>query len=126
MEPLLFTFQAPRTIAATLFEYEEHLRHERSLSPRRVRAMVRTLERFLDPLEAPLVALIPELARTLIRENEQRSRLTSEPGAPSHGLTLARARRFFRWAVQQGYIGRNPFEEFEVGVVVEKPTSWLA
>lgn len=125
LEPLLFAFQAPRTIAAALSEYEQHLRHEQAMSPRRVRSTMRTLSRFLEPLEAPLVALTPSLAQTMMREEEAR-RGEGGAGAVNRCLTLSRTRRFFRWARQLGYVNRNPFEEFPVGVVLAEPTGWLA
>lgn len=125
LEPLLFAFQAPRTIATALSEYEQHLRSEQALSPRRVRSTMRTLSRFLEPLEAPLVAVTPALAQTLMREEEAQR---GEGGADSVNrcLTVPRTRRFFRWAQQRGYVNRNPFEELPVGVVLAEPTSWLA
>jgi site-specific recombinase XerC len=125
-EPLLYAFQAPRTIAATLSEYEQHLRHERALSPRRVRATLRSLTRFLEPLEAPLVALTPELARAMMLDEEAQQQAQPGGSLENRCLTLPRTRRFFRWAVQLGYVNRNPFEEFEVGVVIAPPHEWLA
>lgn len=125
LEPLLFAFQPPRTIAMALGEYEQHLRQEQALSPRRVRSTLRTLVRFLDPLDAPLVSLTPAMAQTLIRDEERR--LAAEHGADavSRCLTLPRTRRFFRWAMEQGYVKRNPFEDFLAGVMAP-PSQWLA
>jgi len=133
MEPLLYAFQPPRTIADTLSEYEFHLQEERGLSRRRVSATLRTLKRFLDPIEAPLVSLTPELARTLVREEEARPEevdldlaMTLED-IPPRRLPLVRARRFFRWAAQRGYVYSNPFEEVTIPAAQpETQADWVA
>jgi site-specific recombinase XerC len=126
MEPLLYAFQAPRSIASALCEYDEYLQRERGQSARRVRVTLRTLERLLDPIEAPLVALTPELAQSIIREEEERSAAFEPGGEPVRSLALVRARRFFRWAVRRGYVNRNPFAEIVVPLVEVPQTEWLA
>ncbi len=126
MEPLLFAFQSPRTIADTLDEYEQHLHQERDFSAGRVRATVRTLKRFLDPIEAPLVSLTPELARTLVQKEQERQEGFRDGRTVTHCLSLLRARRFFRWAERRGYVSRNPFDTVYVTVPVQEPTDWLA
>jgi site-specific recombinase XerC len=126
MEPLLYAFQTPRTIADTLDEYEQHLHEERDFSAGRVRATIRTLKRFLEPIEAPLVSLTPELARTLVQKEEERQEGFGDGRVLSNCLSLLRARRFFRWAARRGYVSRNPFETVTVTVPVEEPTDWLA
>jgi site-specific recombinase XerC len=124
MEPLLFAFQAPRTIASTLAEYEDHLRTERALPARRIRATMRTLERLLDPIEAPLVSLTRELAAALLLDEDD------VPGvldpSPARCLSQLRARRFFRFAIARGYVNSNPFDGISVPLVEPPQTEWLA
>lgn len=128
MEPLLYAFQAPRTIASTLAEYEEHLRSERGLSSRRVLATMRTLERLLDPIEAPLVSLTREMARTLLCQEEAQLDLLplATSGIPARCLSHLRARRFFRFAIARGYVNSNPFDGIDVPLVEEPQNEWLA
>jgi site-specific recombinase XerC len=130
MEPLLYAFQAPRTIATTLKEYEQHLLSERGLSPARVHATLRTLARLLDPIEAPLVSLTPELARTLAHQETERHEGVTLGNAPERCLSVKRAQSFFGWALRRGFVNRNPFEDFTIAVSMPAPaeeqTSWLA
>jgi len=128
MEPLLYAFQAPRTIASTLAEYEDYLRSERGLSARRVFATMRTLERLLDELDAPLVSITRELARTLLFQEESDPDLLpySPSGVPTRCLSHLRARRFFRFAIARGYVNSNPFDGITIPLVEAPQTEWLA
>lgn len=127
MEPLLYAFQAPRTIASTLAEYEEHLRSERGLSSRRVLATMRTLERLLDPVDAPLVSLTREMARTLLCQEDQPDLLPlATSGIPARCLSHLRARRFFRFAIARGYVNSNPFDDISFPLVEAPQNEWLA
>lgn len=132
MEPLIYAFAAPRTVSSTLCEYEQYLQEECLLPGRRVRAILRTLTRLLDPVEAPLVSLTPELLKTLLREEaEYRKNAEHALGIQRKSLTCpseTRARRFFAWAAECGYITRDPFAElFIPPVAINDPaTDWLA
>lgn len=126
MEPLLFAFQAPRTIAQTLAEYEEHLRTERRQPQRRVRVTLASLERLLEPIEAPLVSLTREVAQALLLHEEDKPELIADGSLPVRCLAHERARRFFRWATLRGYVSSNPFDGISVPLVEEQPTEWLA
>lgn len=141
MEPLLYAFQAPRTIAKTLSEYEDYLRHERGLSSRRLRATLGTLERLLDPIDAPLASVTKELLHTLLRAeatekdgvdfsiNLAMSLYEKPARLEVPRALLAHARHFFRWAVRRGYVRHNPldgFEELSVPMVEEPANEWLA
>ena len=126
LEPLLYAFQAPRTIASALAEYEEYLRTERGLSGRRAATTLRALERLLDPLDAPLVSLTPEMARTLLMQEDGQADLLLSSSAPVRCLSQLRARRFFRWAIVRGYVNRNPFDGISIPLVEENATEWLA
>jgi site-specific recombinase XerC len=126
MEPLLFAFQAPRTIAQALTEYEEHLRTERGLPRRRVRVTLLSIERLLDPIDAPLVSLTREVAQALLFQEEGQPELLAESNLPVRCLSHLRARRFFRWAIGRGYVSSNPFDGIRVPLVEEQPTEWLA
>jgi site-specific recombinase XerC len=90
-----------------------------------VRATLRGLERLLDPLDAPLVALTPEMARALLQQEEGQT-VGFADGVPGRCLSQLRARRFFRWAIGRGYVNRNPFDGVYVPLVEERQGEWLA
>ncbi len=118
-EPLLFAFAAPRTIASTLHEYESHLRRTPGLRRQHVRATVEALRDLLDPIEAPLVALTPALARSLVQAPPPAAIEQARPAKAEQRQaqrTVLSAWRFFRWAEHQGYVGRNPFEPLLAGL----------
>lgn len=123
IEPLLYAFAAPRTIAAALAEYEHHLHQNLGLSSRRARATRLCLEHFLDPIEAPLVSLTPELAKTICDEALAPAALFwSDP----RRLSLLRARRFFSWAEQRGYVSKSPFAQIAIASSTSASTDWLS
>lgn len=107
LEPLLFAFGAPRTIRAALTEYAQHLR---TTAPSGTcedaedgTEVTTALGRFLDPIDAPLVALTPPVAQSLVR-----SEALLFLGGPTS--IVRRAQRFFDWARERGYVKQNPFE----------------
>jgi site-specific recombinase XerC len=126
LEPLLFSFQAPRTIASTLTEYENYLHTERGLPARRVRATMRSLERLLDPLDAPLVSLTREMAHALLCHEDGPEDLGPTQSISVRCLSHLRARRFFRFAIARGYVNSNPFDGIQVPLVESPQTEWLA
>lgn len=131
MEPLLYAYSPPRTISATLTEYAEHLQKDRGFSAARVRATLRSLERLLDPVEAPIAALTPALARTLAASAES---ILDEAGEPepfapdpsTRCLAVLRARRFFRFALERGYVRTNPFDDLPVAAPAAPRTDYFA
>ncbi len=123
IEPLLYAFAAPRTIAAALAEYEHHLHQNLGLSSRQARATRVCLEHFLDPIEAPLVSLTPELAKTICEQALAPADLFwSDP----RRLSLLRARRFFRWAEKRGYVSKSPFARIAVAPAIPVSADWLS
>jgi site-specific recombinase XerC len=108
LEPLIYAFPAPRTIAATLAQYERHLKDERGLSPRRLRETVRALAELLDPIEAPLVTITPALLHTLLLHQAAQVAHLPFESVSVRCLTKSRVQRFFRWATAQGYLRHSP------------------
>lgn len=121
-EPLLFAFAAPRTIESTLHEYESHLRRTPGLRRQHVSDTVEELRQLLDPIEAPLVALTPALARSLVQTPPALPGPTVQPAQRTQQTVLL-AWRFFRWAERRGYVGRNPFEPLLSAVKGQAPAA---
>lgn len=108
LEPLLFAFGAPRTIRSALAEYAQHLRSEAATAQGEdtedAAEIIAALERFLDPIDAPLASLTAPLVQTLVRSES----LVVPMLRPSP--IVRRAERFFAWAAGRGYVKQNPFE----------------
>lgn len=115
VEPALYTFDPPRTIAATLNEYERHLGDTAGGSGHGIQATLEQLRDLLDPIEAPLVALTAGMARTLVATVARELPLTSGGFGQSLSRPLEAAWRFFCWAKERGYVGNNPFEPLVLG-----------
>lgn len=137
MEPALYTFDPPRTIAATLTEYERHLGATAGDCAGSVQLAVDQLRDLLDPIEAPLVTLTAGVARTLVATAVREWGLS--PGGMRRSLLapIETACRFFGWAKERGYVGKNPFESLMLaatprstagfpGVAVTAARGWVA
>lgn len=137
MEPALYTFDPPRTIAATLTEYERHLGATAGDCGGSVQLALDQLRDLLDPIEAPLVTLTASVARTLVATAVREWGLS--PGGMRRSLLapIETACRFFGWAKERGYVGKNPFESLMLaatprstagfpGVPVTAARGWVA
>lgn len=115
VEPALYTFGSPRTIAATLHEYERHLGETAGGGGATPQVTLDELRDLLDPIEAPLVALTAGMALTLVATAARELALTSGGWVQSLSRPIAAAWRFFFWAKERGYVGSNPFDALVLG-----------
>lgn len=104
---------AGRTIGQALAEQAEHAIRVRGVSPRSARQVQRTLRAFL-PVDASIPSITPERAAKLYQAETERISIRGMPvAADSHRLMLKRAKTFYRWAKEQGYVRDNPFENIK-------------
>lgn len=97
-----------RPISDALAEYQDFLNRVRGAAT--ARHIARAIERFLDT-KTTLAGITPARAAALY-EAETR-RVIEAKGKPvaaaSHRTVLAQCKRFYAWAVEQGYTPQNPF-----------------
>lgn len=107
-EPRLYAFAQPQRIASALAEYAIHLRSTQPASHRRHTELLVRLGEALAPLDAPLVALTPALAQSLVSPAALAVG-TARSALGSHQL-MTELWTFFRWAEHRGYVTQNPFD----------------
>lgn len=95
--------RAARSVGEALDAYQTHLREVRQLKPRTITTTMGRLRPLLDEADA-LDALSPRRVRDLY------AAYATGRAVDTHRNALSEARTFGRWLVQQGWIGRNPFE----------------
>lgn len=99
-----------RTIADVLTEYIDHRVRDRGIVSLTVAELHRLTQDFL-PANASITAITQAEATRLYNALTSRTTLRGTPLSPStHHVMLRRARAFFRFAVERGYIQQSPFE----------------
>lgn len=102
-----------RTVEEAMTEYIEHRVHAHGIVDLTTRELRRMTEGFL-PAASPLSDITPDEAGRLYRELTERKTGRGTVMSPStHHVMLRRARGFFRWIVEQGYLAQNPFERIK-------------
>lgn len=98
----------PRTIGAALEEYLA-AKQAAGLKPISIRTVGDQLSAFLPVAER--LTISPERASEIYREATTRPCRYKRPAAvATHRGQLRRARAFYGWCVDRGYLDRNPFE----------------
>ncbi len=99
-----------RTVAEVLAEYIDHRVRERGILPLTVSELNRLTLDFL-PAQTTITAITHADATRLYETLTRRTTPRGTPISPStHHVMLRRARAFFRWAVERGYLPQSPFE----------------
>jgi integrase len=102
--------QSDRTIGSALSEFIQ-VNRKRGLKEISLKNLEYKLSCFL-PLGKTLCSLTAEQAQTLYEaETEKKSRFGHPMRAMTHHYVLRQAKRFFKWACEQGYTRLNPFEK---------------
>lgn len=97
------------TVGEVLAEYIAHRVRDRGIVPLTVTELHRLTSDFL-PAEQSITAITEGVAARLYEALAQRTTTRGRPLSPNtHHVMLRRARAFFRWAVERGYLVKNPF-----------------
>ncbi len=98
-----------RTIEEALAEYTEYCVRDHGIVALTVDEINRLIAGFL-PAEASLLAITAQEAERLYRTlTERLTRRGTVIATSTHHTLLSRARAFFRWTVERGYLTQNPF-----------------